>query len=809
MNSLTYLLQVSACTAVFYLFYYFFLNRLTFFTTNRWYLLGTVVLSFIIPLIKIQVNQPHVYTGVVQQVVQVYAPQVSAPDGLATVVEQTEVQSTPLSWDAVIKLAYMAAVLGFSIHLLVTLLAFIKRIKGKRIAKLGNINVLSGDKKITNGSFLNYIFLNDNELSPDEIQQIIAHEMLHVKLYHSVDRIIFKIAQIVLWFNPFIYLYARSVEENHEFEVDRAMAVNNDKHNYANLLLHLSVAGNGMLYHNFSKVPLKKRITMLFNQPSSNMRKIIYVLIAPVLLISCLAFAQLKSNLPVSKYSAIDQADNLPANTAVVIDGKVYPRDIIFKISSYCIKSTTFYMSDQYHPGKKGVVPAFNKGRQTVIIKTKHGKIVEMDDDEKQNLITEHTMPHTLYNRIALKNQDGSVYDKVIIESQGNYKLTSKIAHTGKAAFVINGKVFNEATFNNLPAGLKSAVNNAKDPGVISPRYFDVFDKEGRPLNLKAYETVFTFEAVTQKSIAKNLKSAPKQAAEAVAGDAKAAGVKINTDYKSDLYSRVEVKRANEDSQDSVVFKSLRADGRPGGHISSNIAHNAKVGVMINQTLYSEDDFKSFSPETQTMLLTGRSKGVATGGAIKRILKNKGYNADRTDVDQYAAIFFCDVKDEELTADLKRVADNAKYQQQQSPKKGGPSPVDYDDTEEGKAQAKVRGAIVGKTVTVTVKAMDKPIDAKSKSAGDPTSGVVFDYNGNEYSILCWNKHEKELKKQLKVGDVITMNIVGAASGTGMPVFVEPGYVMKNNLKIYEEKSSNSVIGAAEQDTIISKRKPKN
>jgi hypothetical protein len=332
MNSIIYLLQVTACTAVFYLFYYLFLNRLTFFVTNRWYLLVTVILSFAIPLIKIPVNEPHAYTGVVQQVVYTYAQQNFVPiEATPQIVQHIAAKPTLVHWGDVLKFAYLAAVLALTVHLAFTLIAFFKRMRGKRITKMGNVNILSSNEKITNGSFLNYIFLNDQELSADEIQQIIAHEMLHVKLYHSVDRIIVKIAQIILWFNPFIYLYARSVEENHEFEVDRAVARNTDKHNYANLLLHLSVAGQGMLYHNFSKVPLKKRITMLFNQPSANMKKIVYVLIVPVVLISCLAFAGMKSNSkiavnPKTKSTAIIGKKKLPTMAEWVKSAKAYDK---------------------------------------------------------------------------------------------------------------------------------------------------------------------------------------------------------------------------------------------------------------------------------------------------------------------------------------------------------------------------------------------------------------------------------------------------------------------------------------------------
>ncbi|GAB3926201.1 M56 family metallopeptidase [Mucilaginibacter myungsuensis] len=295
MNMIIYLAQVTGCTAVFYLFYYAFLRKLTFFSINRWYLLSTVILSFLIPLIKIDINEPKPYTGVVEQVVYNYAPQPAEPTVFTLTVDEATI-SKPVKWQDVLRYTYYIAVAALSVHLLITLLAFFKRLKGKQISKLGNVNILSGNNKVSNGSFLNYIFVNEGELSADEIRQIIAHEMMHVKLYHSADRIIVKLAQIILWFNPFIYLYARSVEENHEFEVDHAVANDTDKQNYANLLLHLSVAGNGILYHNFSKVPLKKRITMLFIKPTTNMKKVIYLLFVPVVLISSLAFASLKKS---------------------------------------------------------------------------------------------------------------------------------------------------------------------------------------------------------------------------------------------------------------------------------------------------------------------------------------------------------------------------------------------------------------------------------------------------------------------------------------------------------------------------------
>lgn len=272
MGAMVYLLQVSTSMGLFYGFYYLMLSRLTFFTINRWYLVATLILSFAIPLLTITVRPDS--APIVKQAV--YVNQLQTFQAPLTYSSQQDVEPV-INWLGVLKIGYLLAVIALFIRLIVMLAVFFSNIKSKRSTKIGNVHILHGDKKLNNGSFLNFIFLNDDELSPDEIQQIIEHEMLHVKLLHSVDRILVKIAQIVLWFNPFVYLYARAIEENHEFEVDHEIGLSSDKSKYADMLLHLSVARQGMLYNSFSMVPLKKRIAMLFTKPTNHMKKVIYL----------------------------------------------------------------------------------------------------------------------------------------------------------------------------------------------------------------------------------------------------------------------------------------------------------------------------------------------------------------------------------------------------------------------------------------------------------------------------------------------------------------------------------------------------
>jgi hypothetical protein len=433
----------------------------------------------------------------------------SLPDyAISPVITTIKTDANPITWMQLLKWGYSMAVAGLLLHLLITLTNFFVKLKRRKLSSLGNVHILRGDKKLPNGSFLNYIFLNDNELSAEEMEQIVAHEMLHVKLYHSADRILMKLVQIILWFNPFVYLYARSMEENHEFEVDREVALSTDKTQYADLLLHLSVANQGMLYHSFSKVPLKKRIVMLFNQPSAKIKRAVYVLVVPLLVISCLAFAKFKKddikkidlvkrgkqlltaiktgqdnmiqqlnqpiqiptdilNNPDGNKAVINQPNvilpvpndttrysifgNVSKNTKLIIDGKEQSNDLLYEIANSDFSEISINGNGQ-------------NGQQTVDIKTKNGKISYLTAHEKNNLRLERTIPRSqFYARLELTKNNGERYDYIKLNlnvvSKGDPMGAMRISPNDKVGFKINGQLYSEDELNTLPTSLLSTIN--------------------------------------------------------------------------------------------------------------------------------------------------------------------------------------------------------------------------------------------------------------------------------------------------------------------------------------------------------------
>ena len=107
----------------------------------------------------------------------------------------------PFDWKLILQVIY---VMGM-VFMLVKLINFlIKILKMNRLRN--DKNYISTKGILANSSFLNLIFIDDSELSENEIEQIIAHEKWHIKLYHSYDLLFVEILKIIFWFNPVLWL---------------------------------------------------------------------------------------------------------------------------------------------------------------------------------------------------------------------------------------------------------------------------------------------------------------------------------------------------------------------------------------------------------------------------------------------------------------------------------------------------------------------------------------------------------------------------------------------------------------------------
>jgi len=78
---LSYFLQVSICSGILYGYYHFFLRNKRFHQYNRFYLLGSLVLSLLVPLLNIPVyfTEAEKESSVVLNTLVSLSPAVSTP----------------------------------------------------------------------------------------------------------------------------------------------------------------------------------------------------------------------------------------------------------------------------------------------------------------------------------------------------------------------------------------------------------------------------------------------------------------------------------------------------------------------------------------------------------------------------------------------------------------------------------------------------------------------------------------------------------------------------------------------------------
>jgi hypothetical protein len=146
----------------------------------------------------------------------------------------------------------------------------------------GGYPVVQLEGPLSNASFLNTIFLDADRLDAREQALVLAHERSHLAHRHSLDVLWLEVMKTVLWFNPVVYLYGRSLQLVHEFQADAAASAGDDRRAYANLLLKLGSGPLGAsLVQSFGGPPLSRRVQALFADQSQGWRRLQYLLFLP------------------------------------------------------------------------------------------------------------------------------------------------------------------------------------------------------------------------------------------------------------------------------------------------------------------------------------------------------------------------------------------------------------------------------------------------------------------------------------------------------------------------------------------------
>lgn len=297
---ITYILESLAFQLVFLLAYDLFLKKETFFQWNRAYLLGTFALSLILPWVKIQALQTTMPQGL--ETTTVFLSQLNGVV-LGPGAEETSFLDR-IPWPyLILAIGSMLATIWFVYKLIQ-----ISRLRRKSIVEnYKDFTKITVPKSTSAFSFFRNVFMGE-EIKKDKEANILAHELVHVKQWHTLDLLFFELARIVFWFNPLVYIYQNRLAELHEFIADEK-AVKQNKAAHYEMLLSEAFNTRHISFVNqfFNKSLIKKRIVMLQKKKSKAVWQLKYVLLLPLVL-GMLVYTSCETN---KEDSELDSADGV------------------------------------------------------------------------------------------------------------------------------------------------------------------------------------------------------------------------------------------------------------------------------------------------------------------------------------------------------------------------------------------------------------------------------------------------------------------------------------------------------------------
>ena len=243
------------CSAVMSAYYLVFLRDKTFHHYNRFYLLSTVILSLLLPLLKLEYFTIETDSRILL---------------LLNQFQQNTVENSTQSFDFWrVGIAILAFVSLFLILKITIGLFRISKLR-KEFPKetLEGITFYNTNLQDAPFSFFKNLFWKNSILINSDLgKQILKHEMVHIEQKHSIDKLFIQIVQSVFWFNPIFYFIKKEINLIHEYLADHKAVKQSDTRAFAQMLLASNFSGNVLPATSpFLSSNLKKRLKMLTKQ---------------------------------------------------------------------------------------------------------------------------------------------------------------------------------------------------------------------------------------------------------------------------------------------------------------------------------------------------------------------------------------------------------------------------------------------------------------------------------------------------------------------------------------------------------------
>lgn len=305
------ILEITLCMLFFLLIYHLVIARTALHRFKRFYLLAALIVPITVPFIQIELpesSQAYIpvsdtFTQPILEIVtssenpiQKSTPEKILPNEVVTETPVNEIlNQRSINLQTILVLLYGTVSLILITRLVRNVYLIFKKFKASRKGVYQHINLAISEKSIAPFSFLNMVFISQKDFENQQIRdQLLTHEMGHIKQLHTIDIILLELIRALFWINPIYYFYGKAIRLNHEYLADSAVIkAHKNISSYQNLLLDFASRVNPSqlpLTSPFNYSITKKRFIMMTTKISKTAAILRISILMPLLALTTMSF---------------------------------------------------------------------------------------------------------------------------------------------------------------------------------------------------------------------------------------------------------------------------------------------------------------------------------------------------------------------------------------------------------------------------------------------------------------------------------------------------------------------------------------